>query len=99
MKLEPFYSCWQGPSQRSNVTSASIRNPQSSPDIYEYDVSGVFFSEVATLVDSIFMGLVLNKSVTVSVNVTTFPVFYQLPSVQANQVRERERERDLATDV
>ena len=74
------------------VVQCTIQNPVL---IYMNMTCLVFFSEVATLVDSIFMGLVLNKSVTVSVNVTTFPVFYQLPSVQANQVRETERQREI----
>ena len=44
-------------------------------------------SELALMLDSLFMGMVVNKTVTFSLNTTTFPEFYQQESVEAKQVR------------
>ena len=43
-------------------------------------------AEVAILLDSIFMGKVLGRNITVSVNASNFPRFFQQMSVQAKEV-------------
>ncbi len=44
--------------------------------------------ELALLLDSLFMGMVLNKTVSFSLNTTIFPEFYQQESVEAKQVSD-----------
>ena len=43
-------------------------------------------AEVAILLDSIFMGKVLQRNITVSVNASNFPRFFQQMSVQTKEV-------------
>ena len=42
------------------------------------------------MLDAIFLSKVLNRSINVNINASTFPVFYQQQSVQSRQVRMRE---------